>query len=213
MHMRPLLAASVAAFSLLAITLASAPFAHAQINGTPASVTSPGFGGRAINGTPASVTSLGPRGFAPTPRATFTTVPGGMRYSRLQSNTNVVALHEILRDFQRQIHVSVVPCEALRRDSNNRVVLVNQLDRLPKHATIAVKVSLPELVTQHHNGLRFLPIDGIGRNQSASQRRRNSHKHETVRRHVGPVFVCFRLSLGCGRRGRVRCGLGKAGGH
>jgi hypothetical protein len=39
--------------------------ASAQINGTPASVTSPGFGGRAINGTPSSVTSLGPRGVVP----------------------------------------------------------------------------------------------------------------------------------------------------
>ncbi len=37
----------------------------AQINGTPSSVTSPGFGGRAVNGTPPSVTSLGPRGFSP----------------------------------------------------------------------------------------------------------------------------------------------------
>lgn len=50
----------------------------AQINGTPSSVTSPGFGGRAVNGTPPSVTSLGPRGFSPqflgpivTPQRTF----------------------------------------------------------------------------------------------------------------------------------------------
>ena len=78
--MRPLIAAPVAAFSLLAIAFFCAPLAHAQINGAPASVTSPGFGGRSINGTPASVTSLGPRGFAPTPRATFTTVPGGMHH-------------------------------------------------------------------------------------------------------------------------------------
>ena len=37
---------------------------HAQVNGVPASVTSPGFGGRAINGVPASVTSLGPNGYS-----------------------------------------------------------------------------------------------------------------------------------------------------
>ena len=54
--------------------------AYAQINGVPASVTSPGFGGRAINGTPPSVTSLGPRGFAPDFNQSngvqfFTTVP------------------------------------------------------------------------------------------------------------------------------------------
>jgi len=39
--------------------------ANAQINGMPASVTSPGFGGRQVNGVAPSVTSLGPRGYAP----------------------------------------------------------------------------------------------------------------------------------------------------
>src|SRR6266849_7218205 len=65
---------------------------RAQINGVPASVTSPGFGGRSINGSPASVTSLGPRGFAPHGGAQFqSTVPwhdrdhDGMRHRRSQS--------------------------------------------------------------------------------------------------------------------------------
>lgn len=49
------------ALSLVALTAT----ASAQINGMPASVTSPGFGGRQINGVPASVTSLGPRGYTP----------------------------------------------------------------------------------------------------------------------------------------------------
>lgn len=53
---------SVALFGLIAVFAIAV---HAQINGVPASVTSPGFGGRAINGTPPSVTSLGPRGFTP----------------------------------------------------------------------------------------------------------------------------------------------------
>jgi hypothetical protein len=39
--------------------------ASAQVNGMPASVTSPGFGGHQINGVRPSVTSLGPRGFTP----------------------------------------------------------------------------------------------------------------------------------------------------
>jgi len=39
--------------------------ARAQVNGMPASVTSPGFGGRQVNGTAPSVTSLGPRGYTP----------------------------------------------------------------------------------------------------------------------------------------------------
>src|SRR5580658_10958076 len=39
--------------------------AGAQVNGMPASVTSPGFGGRQVNGVAPSVTSLGPRGYTP----------------------------------------------------------------------------------------------------------------------------------------------------
>ena len=60
------ISASLAAFGLLfSWTVFAAP-AAAQINGVPASVTSPGFGGRAINGTAPSVTSLGPRGVVST---------------------------------------------------------------------------------------------------------------------------------------------------
>ena len=70
--MRHSILASVVAFGISVVPLS----AHAQINGVPASVTSPGFGGRAINGTPPSVTSLGPRGFSSNSRVTFsTTVP------------------------------------------------------------------------------------------------------------------------------------------
>jgi hypothetical protein len=65
--------ASLALFSLLALPAIFVSASHAQINGTPASVTSPGFGGRPVNGTPPSVTSLGPRGFAPDSRVTFST--------------------------------------------------------------------------------------------------------------------------------------------
>jgi hypothetical protein len=57
--------ASVALFGLLAFSAFLVPSSQAQINGAPASVTSPGFGGHAINGTPASVTSLGRGGFTP----------------------------------------------------------------------------------------------------------------------------------------------------
>lgn len=65
--------ASLALFSLLVLPVIFVSTSHAQINGTPSSVTSPGFGGRAVNGTPASVTSLGPRGYAPNSRVTFST--------------------------------------------------------------------------------------------------------------------------------------------
>ena len=51
------------ASGLIALTLTAT--AGAQINGMPASVTSPGFGGRQVNGVAPSVTSLGPRGYTP----------------------------------------------------------------------------------------------------------------------------------------------------
>lgn len=73
LSVRHLIPASLALFSLLALPATLVSTSHAQINGTPASVTSPGFGGRAVNGPPASVISLGPRGFAPNSRVTFST--------------------------------------------------------------------------------------------------------------------------------------------
>ncbi len=52
---------------------------RAQVNGTPSSVTSPGFGGHPINGTAPSVTSLGPQGYSPNFR--FGT-PGSVPFTR-----------------------------------------------------------------------------------------------------------------------------------
>ena len=61
--MRPSILASVLPLlAALAFFPVSSP---AQVNGTPTSVTSPGFAGRSINGTPSSVTSVGPLGYAP----------------------------------------------------------------------------------------------------------------------------------------------------
>jgi hypothetical protein len=63
--------ATGAGFALLAFAasflgLMLSVTAAAQVNGMPASVTSPGFGGRQVNGVAPSVTSLGPRGYTPT---------------------------------------------------------------------------------------------------------------------------------------------------
>lgn len=69
---------SVAVLSVAILSVVLIVTASAQINGAPASVTSPGFGGRAINGAPASVTSLGPQGFSPGPRAILA-APNGHR--------------------------------------------------------------------------------------------------------------------------------------
>jgi len=63
--------ASVALFGVLALPAFLVSSSRAQINGAPASVTSPGFGGHAVNGPRASVTSVGPNGYAPGPGVGF----------------------------------------------------------------------------------------------------------------------------------------------
>ncbi len=70
--MRPPISASVALFSSLAVALFLALPASAQVNGAPASVTSPGFGGHPVNGPRSSVTSVGPQGYAPPRHHPFT---------------------------------------------------------------------------------------------------------------------------------------------
>lgn len=74
--MRPSISASVAFFGSLAVALFLALPALGQINGTPASVTSPGFGGNAVNGPRSSVTSVGPEGYAPPFRPPLTSTTG-----------------------------------------------------------------------------------------------------------------------------------------
>jgi hypothetical protein len=84
--------ASVAVFGLLLasafVPCALTTNAEAQINGAPASVTSPGFGGRAVNGTPPSVTSLGRQGYAPNGGALRTTVPTNRRTAEQRRNVH-----------------------------------------------------------------------------------------------------------------------------
>jgi len=69
-YVKRLNSATVAALALVIgglISLALVPAANAQINGTPASVTSTNFGGHlnSTPGGPASITSLGPNGIQP----------------------------------------------------------------------------------------------------------------------------------------------------
>jgi hypothetical protein len=63
--MRPFNSASVAFLSALVLILFVALPAISQVNGPPASVTSPGFGGNRVNGPRSSVTSVGPQGYNP----------------------------------------------------------------------------------------------------------------------------------------------------
>ena len=68
-YVKRLNSATVAALALILIFLVatSAQIASAQINGTPASVSSPNFGGHlnSTPGVPASITSVGPNGIQP----------------------------------------------------------------------------------------------------------------------------------------------------
>ena len=68
-YVKRLNSATVAALALTLISLiaVSAQIASAQINGTPASVSSPNFGGHpnSTPGVPASITSAGPNGIQP----------------------------------------------------------------------------------------------------------------------------------------------------
>jgi hypothetical protein len=77
---RPSFSLSVAFLTAVAVGLFFALPATAQINGAPASVTSPGFGGHAVNGPPASVTSLGPQGFAPPHHPPLTSAGNGFHH-------------------------------------------------------------------------------------------------------------------------------------
>lgn len=66
--------------STLALAVLVALSAHAQVNGPPPSVTSPGFGGRQFNGVPPSVTSFGfggRPGFHGTPPSVTSLGPNG----------------------------------------------------------------------------------------------------------------------------------------
>jgi len=72
-RVRPSFSASIVLFSVFALPAFFVSGSQAQINGAPASVTSPGFGGHAVNGPRASVTSVGPNGYAPGPGVSFGT--------------------------------------------------------------------------------------------------------------------------------------------
>ena len=70
--LRPWISASVVIVGLLLLPAFLVSSSPAQINGVPASVTSPGFGGHPEpHAPPASVTSLGPRGYAPSAGGRF----------------------------------------------------------------------------------------------------------------------------------------------
>lgn len=99
MHMRSWIPAPIRFASLILVALFFVPASHGQVNGPPASVASPGFGGHPINGIPPSVTSVGPLGYSvPNPRIVrpetvhhdhFRGRDGNDKNSRRRDNQNV----------------------------------------------------------------------------------------------------------------------------
>jgi hypothetical protein len=82
---RPSITASIVFATVVVLSLLFVSTTHAQVNGPPASVTSPGFGGHPINGTPSSVTSLGPHGYPSDPHFSST---DGHRHSGAERDRN-----------------------------------------------------------------------------------------------------------------------------
>jgi hypothetical protein len=78
-RMRRSISAFIASVSVMALMFFFVASSHAQVNGPPASVTSPGFGGNPINGAAPSVTSLGPHGYPSGPVFVGPPVDGGHR--------------------------------------------------------------------------------------------------------------------------------------
>src|SRR5579862_7031315 len=80
---------ALASFAVVLFGFLLTSTAGAQVNGMPASVTSPGFGGRQVNGVAPSVTSLGPRGYTPhSPTCCFTGTSLGQPHFVASPNSN-----------------------------------------------------------------------------------------------------------------------------
>ena len=125
-------------------------------------------------------------------------VGGFMGNSGLQSKSDIVGLDGILRNFQREVDVAVVPSEARGGDTDDGVVLVNQLQSLPEYCGVGVEVALPELVAEDGDGLRILAVDGVGGNEAAPEGGRNAHEVEAVGGHVDPLHVFGKIVAGDG---------------
>ena len=125
---------------------------------------------------------------------------GGVRNrmgdTRLQSKADIVSFRGILSNLQGEINISVFPCETLGCDSDDRVILADQLEGLTDHGGIGVEMASPELVAEYGNRLRVLTIDGIGGHQSAPERGRNAHERKTVGSHVHAIKIFGQIVAG-----------------
>src|ERR1039458_7747422 len=65
-------------------------------------------------------------------------------HSWLQFYQRTVVNVGIIADLEWQIYGSILPREPRRQDSDDRVVLVHQLNSAPYHARVRIEVPLPE---------------------------------------------------------------------
>src|ERR1019366_7504212 len=115
-----------------------------------------------------------------------------------QPNADVKGLNRVLRNFLREVDVAITPSKARAGDAHDCVVLAHQLQVLAQHRGISVEMTLPEFVAQHDNRLRLLTIDRIGRNQSPTQGRWNTHESETIGAEVDALHVFWQIFPGDG---------------
>jgi hypothetical protein len=97
-------------------------------------------------------------------------VGAGLGYSRFQAKVDDKRQTRVLGYLQGQVDIGAVPSEA-GRGAHDFVVLAVELNRLAQHIRGGTVVLLPEFVGEDGHRLRFLPVDGVGRQQSATEDR------------------------------------------
>src|SRR5258708_30091845 len=96
-------------------------------------------------------------------------VGGGERDAGLQFDQRAVIGARVAGDFQREIHVGVIPGEARGQNTDDRIVLVHKLQTAADHRRVAIEMPLPELIAQDHDQLRVLTVGRVGGNQRPAQ--------------------------------------------
>src|SRR5450631_577170 len=112
-----------------------------------------------------------------------------VRYTRLETYSRVIVARRIERYLQRQVDIGIFPRKPWRRDSYNCVVLAHQLQGLSDHRVIRIEVPLPELIAQHDDRLRILPVDRIGRKQTAPKKRGHTEKVKGIRTEIRSLYI------------------------
>src|ERR1022692_123039 len=121
-------------------------------------------------------------------------------HSWLQFYQRTVVNVGIIADLEWQIYGSILPREPRRQDSDDRVVLVHQLNSAPYHARVRIEVPLPKQIAQNHHRLRVLTIRSIGRDESGSQQRGYPEMNPSICCELGGRDILGKILV---RRGEI----------